>query len=130
MRRLHAFLALSLIATVVGCTPRLDHTANFTVSVNNGGQRIGPLDPVRSAQTLKIDVKTTEGSVDIFVFLNKDKDAAEKESYANGGPHLLADKRKIEAATFEVAIPAAESAVIDIRAATPKEAKGTLKVTN
>ena len=56
--------------------------------------------------------------------------AAEKEIYAKGGANLIAEKRNIESATFEATIPAAESAVIEVKTAGLKKAKVTLKVAN
>jgi len=125
MKRL---LALTVIATGFGCTPKLDHRTTFAVDQSGGKQTI--LDPIRSAQKIKVDIQATGGPIDVFVYLEKNKEAAQKESFAKGGPNLLVDKRKIDAAQFEVAIPAAETTIIDVQASTPKKADVTLKVTN
>jgi hypothetical protein len=124
MKRLLCLAALSL---AIGCNPpRLDLDDTFDVD-GGSAQRILP--PVRQAQKVKIDVKAST-PVDVFVYLEKNKDAAQKEIFnPKGGANLLADKRKIDAVQFEVSIPPAESTVIDIMPGL-KKAKVTLKATN
>jgi hypothetical protein len=124
MKRLFCLAAL---ACAIGCTPRLDLNETIPIAPGSAQQRILPA--VRQAQKIKIDVQATGSPVDVFVYLEKNKDAAQKEIYANGGPNLLAAKKKIDSAQFEVSIPPAESTVIDIMPGL-KKATVVLKATN
>ena len=123
MKRL---LCLAALTFAVGCTPKLELNESIEVEPGQAKQRILPA--VKQAQTVKIDIKSNT-PVDVFVYLEKNRDAAHKEIYAKGGPNLLADKRKISETQFEVSIPPAESTVIDIMSGL-KKANVTLKATN
>ncbi|HEX3313880.1 MAG TPA: hypothetical protein VHR72_03260 [Gemmataceae bacterium] len=125
MKRLFCLVALT---SALGCGPKLDQTWTFDIDSSKNEMKI--LDPIRTAQKIKVDVHATGGPIDVSVFLEKNRNAAEKEIYAKGGSNLLADKREIESATFDVSVPAAESAVIEVKASSLKKAKVTLKVTN
>ena len=129
MKRLFCLVALaSALTSSLGCGPKLDEKWTFELESFKNEQKI--LDPIRSPQKIKVDVHATGGPIDIYVFLEKNKVAAEKEADAKGGPNLIVDKRKIDSATFETMIPAMEAAVIEVKASSLKKAKVTLKVTN
>jgi hypothetical protein len=121
-------LCLVALASVMGCAPRLNVDKTLEVDTSSNPQTI--LEAIRTAQKIKVDVHATGGPIDIFVFLEKNKVAADKEINTKGGPSLIVDKRKIDSATFETTIPAMESAVIELRASTLKKATVNLKVTN
>jgi hypothetical protein len=122
------FLCLVALASAIGCTPKLNEHFDFEVGLDSNPLKIVPA--IRTAQTVKVDVHATGGPIDVFVYFEKNKEAAGKESYAKGGPNLIADKRSIESATFEVPVPAGETTIVDVRAATLKKAKVSLNLTN
>jgi hypothetical protein len=125
MKRLLCLLAL---ASAIGCTPKLDYHDSFVVDLSKNPSRI--FDAVRADQKVKIDVQAAGGPVDVYVFLEKNQAAVEAEMLGKKGSSWIAEKKKVDSATFDVTIPAKESWMVEVIASTPKKANVTLKVTN
>lgn len=87
-----------------------------------------PLDAYKKEQKITITVSATN-PVDVFVYLDKDKDAAEAAINAKKDDKLLAVSRMLKDGKLEAPIPANSPATIMIAPA-GKSAKVTYKVTN
>ena len=88
------------------------------------------VDPIKSAQTIKVTA-TADAPVGVYVFLKKDRDAAEKEALAKKYTGVtLAKEEKNESINLQAAIPANEAAMVMVANATAKKANVKLKITN
>ena len=81
MKRL---LCLVALASAIGCgPPKLDYHDTFPV--DSSKNLVREFDAVRQDQKVKIDVQATGAPVDFYVFLEKNRIAANKEIYGQEG---------------------------------------------
>jgi len=128
MRRWIAGVAFLLMATVAGCKTKLDMNSLFDVP---GEGRAFKVDAIKSDQTIKVSGTATGAPVNVFIYLNKNEAAADKEIMAmKYTPIILNHQDKTESFDLEAFIPANETAVVRINRATSKSAKVNLKINN
>jgi hypothetical protein len=125
MRRI---LPACLLALLVGCgPPKLNHEKDF--DVDYGGQTFNMV-PAKVEQTIMVDAVATGNTIDVFVFLAKDKAAVDKGLLTNKIEGVIASKDKQQTAFLEAKIPPNENWTVMVRASTPKSANVKLKIKN
>jgi hypothetical protein len=102
-----------------------------TIEVPFAGEDRQEIDGFRSQQKINVTATVAAGGpVDVFVYLKKDEDEAEKAIFAKKDDHLLAFKRSVaDEAKLEATIPANSPAVIYV-GNIGKKATVKLKITN
>ena len=124
MPRRNLILAI-LLAVVCGCTPRLNDEKTLTDVDFNGKDLIVP--SIRKERKVNIVAAASGSKVDVYVFLEANKDAAEKEILNKKfGANVLAHQLSVESATLNPTIPAGQNAIVRVAASGLK--KATVKV--
>ena len=124
MPRRNLILAI-LLVVVCGCTPRLNDEKTLTDVDFNGKDLIVP--SIRKERKVNIVAAASGSKVDVYVFLEANKDAAEKEILNKKfGANVLAHQLSVESATLSPTIPAGQNAIVRVAASGLK--KATVKV--
>ena len=120
-------IALLVVGSVAGCT-KLDTTSSFDVPM--GGYSV-TVDPIKSQQNIKVTGTATGASVNVYLYLNKNRTDAQKEILAKKlvSPFILAKVETTDEFNLEATIPANESAVVEVTRVN-KAAKVNLHITN
>src|SRR5262245_19263748 len=109
-----AFLCPVVVAllVVVGCgKPKLDQSYDSEVSFSGTEYTI---DPIKSEQKIKVN-GTATAPVDVFIYLQKNKDAADKEIVSRKySAIILAKQEKTPGIALEATIPANEAAIVRV----------------
>jgi hypothetical protein len=87
---------------------------------------------IAKEQVIKVSAKAASGTFNLFVFLEKDLDAAETSILRNKPDETKVLKHQLKTAEAELqaTIPANETAVIYLLCADAKKAEVKLKITN
>lgn len=122
--------SMVMMVVLVGCGgPKLNFEKLWEVD-NNGS--VIELDPIKSEQKIKVSATATGGKIDVYVFLAKNRDQAEKEILGKKltGGAVLASAENTDSANLIATIPANQSGAVMVKATTLKKASTTLKITN
>ena len=118
-----------LLILATGCRTKLDSESVVQVDPLNAQLRM--IDPIASAQKVNVSAKANSGQFNIYIFLEKDKTAVEKEIERNKVPaSLLGHKLKTTEADLQAQIPAKETAVVMLTSGDGKAASVRLKIGN
>jgi hypothetical protein len=119
-----------LVGSISGCgKPRLEVPASFEVGpVGN----VFTVDPTSREQNIQVTGSATGAPVNTFIYLDKNKTAAQNEIFSKKfATAILAKQDNTETIGLEATIPANETAVVHVtRAAINKVAHVELKITN
>lgn len=125
--RLWMSVALVMVMAASGCKAKLDMESAFDVPPEG---RIFKVDPIKKEQTIKVTGTATGAPANVFIYLDKNEAAAEKEIMSlKYTPIILAKQEKTEAINVEATIPANETAVVRVTRVM-KAAQVKLKITN
>ena len=115
------------MALVAGCT-KLDTESMFDVPPEG---KIFTVDPIKSQQTVKAEGTATGGPVNVYLYLERNKAAAQKDILAQKlvSPFIMARVETTGDFNLEATIPANETAVVEVTRA-GKPAKVKLHITN
>src|SRR5262245_20143773 len=131
MRRQWGGIGLLALALVLpGCTRTvLNYDKSF--KIDPGGEQTATAEAVNKDQKIKVDVSATGSKVDVYVFLEKDKDIAQEaiKGRRTGSP-LLASAQDKEGAVLEAAVPAGNAAIVMVKNTSGKSAEVRIKMTN
>ena len=119
-----------LLVFLAGCgSPKLNFEKLW--EADNAGTVI-ELDPVKADQKITATATATGGKIDVYIFLAKNRDRAEKELLAKKltGGSILASSEGTDSATLQATIPARESGAVMVRSSTLKKVSTKLKITN
>lgn len=114
MRRMNMVAFAILTWTCLGCgKPNLEHKSKFKLV--EGETKTLDLDPIKQEQVIKVIGSTSGGPVSVYIYLEKDKQAAEREIF-NRKPAaaVLAKQEKTETIDLEASIPANEKAYVRV----------------
>jgi hypothetical protein len=116
-----------LLALLAGCT-KLDTESMFDVPLEG---KIFTVDSIKSQQTVKAEGTATGGPVNVYLYLDKNKAAAQKDILAKKlvSPFIMSKVEGAETFSVEATIPANETAVVEVTRA-GKPAKVKLHITN
>jgi hypothetical protein len=127
MPRVCARLAVLALLVLAGCRTSLSVDKQFE---NPPDGTFIEVDPIKSAQTIKVTA-TADAPVGVYVFLKKDRDAAEAEALAKKYTGItIAKEEKGENIALQATIPANEAAIVMVSNATAKRANVKLKIKN
>lgn len=126
MKKMAPFFLLLVVAA--GCRTKLNEEKVVTVDATPRGLTI---DPIKSAQTVKVSATATSGTINVYFFLAKDQAELENENFGGkAAGKLLGSKLKVTQADLSATVPANEAAVVLAASADGKKAEVKLKVTN
>ena len=128
MKRLVPLVLLLLMAT--GCRARLNSESNVKVDLMD--KHSTTVDPISREQKINVTATPTKGQYSIYLFLEKDKAAVEKEIDQNKEPAKALDKalKTDKTANLSAQIPANERAVVLIMSGDGQKVEVKLKITN
>jgi hypothetical protein len=127
MRRVGSLVAI-LVFGVAGCSPKLNMEKSFEAST--AGDTF-TLSPIRREQKVKVTATATGGKIDVYVYLDKNKAAAEKDILSKKlGSNLLASQENADTVNLNATVPGGEEAVVRVNAASLKKTNVALKITN
>lgn len=122
-------IPLILLFVLLGCRTRLNDET--TVTVDSAEQKYRIIEAITSPQTVKVHAKPDNGQINVYFFLEKDRDEVEKEiERGKQSPKLLAHKLKTAEADLQATVPAKESAMVLIQTADTKKHDVKVKITN
>ena len=128
MRKAGIIASFILMVCAAGCGTKLDITKSFEVPA--GGDHILTVEKIKQEQTIKITGTATGAPVDVFVYLDSNKEKARKEILNRKSEQFILKKQeKAEAIDLAVLIPANEEAVVFVES-TGKKANVQLTITN
>ncbi len=125
-----AVRALTLVLLgIVGCgKAKLDMESLFEVPVEGKSFKV---DPIKSEQNIQVTGTATQAPVNVYVYLDKNEAAVEKEIMTlKTTANVLAKQEKTEAISLTATIPANETAVVRVTRGGGKAARVQLKITN
>jgi hypothetical protein len=126
MKKACVFLLLVL---AVGCRTKLNE--EMVVNVGGGESQYRMVDPIAKEQKVNVSAKAIGGTFSIYVFLEKDKEEAQKGIDLNKvGDKVLANKQKTADAELQVTIPANQKATVLLTSGDGKKAEVKLKISN
>ncbi len=127
MKRLALGVALLILAGCMRTTLNVEE--EFVVPADG---KFKVIDAIKSEQTIKVNATSTEGPFSVFVFLEKNRDAAEGEANQKKfSDKTIAHKQGVESVeNLEARIPANESAIVMVWRSSAKASKVKLKITN
>ncbi len=116
-----------LLALLAGCT-KLDTESMFDVPPEG---KIFTVDAIKSQQNVKATGTATGGPVNVYLYLDKNKAAAQRDIAAKKlvSPVIMSKVEGTDTFSVEATIPANETAVVEITRA-GKAAKVKLHITN
>ena len=122
-----AFVALALM--LAGCRTVLNYETSY--KLDPGDERDSKVDAIGKDQKIKVEVSATGGSVDVYVYLEKDKDAVQPAiRFKKASDAILAKAHDTQSATLEATIPAGNAAVVLVRNSSKTAAEVKVKLTN
>jgi hypothetical protein len=127
MHRLVVGVALLML---VGCgRTTLNVEEEFVVPIDG---KFKLVDAIKKEQTIKVNATSTEGPFSVFIYLEKNRDAAEAEATKKQfTDKTIAYKQGVESVeNLEARIPANEAAVVMVWRSSAKASKVKLKITN
>lgn len=126
MRNSLKLLGLSLLL-LAGCT-KLDTESSFEVPLDGKSFLV---EPIKSQQSVKASGTATGAPVNVYLYLEKNKAAAQKDILAKKlvSPFVMAKSEGAETFSVEATIPAGETAVVEVTRA-GKKANVKLHITN
>jgi hypothetical protein len=130
MRPWVPLIALMLVGWVSGCgKPRLEAVSSFEVGPVG---HLVTVDPISREQNIQITGTATGAPVNAYIYLEKNKTAAQNEILSKRFATAILEKQDdTQTINLEAKIPANESAVVHItRATINKPATVQLKITN
>ena len=128
MARRNLFLGI-LLAAACGCMPKLNAEGTLTDVDFNGKEIIIPA--IKKEQKVSVSATAAGGKIDVFVFLEANKDAAEKEIIQKRiGASVLAHELGKETVMMSATIPAGQSAIVKFAASAVKKANVSYRLTN
>jgi hypothetical protein len=131
MRFVTTSAACFLLAFVSGCgRTRLDMSSSIDVPMEGKGFIV---DAAKNQQTVKVTGTASGAPVSVFIYLEKNKDAAEKDILANKlvSQFIPTSVQKTEGEfSLETTVPADEKAVVQVYRASAKTAKVQIHITN
>jgi hypothetical protein len=102
---LRGFLLAAVLAVLPGCGQRLNYET--TVHLSDGDVQLVLVDPPRSEQNVTVTATSSSSPVDVYLVLDKDKEAAKQTLLDRRKPAaVLAGVAKTRDATLEATIPA------------------------
>ena len=117
-----------VLAAAGGCSPKLDLQKSFDATINGEDFTLGA---TRREQKIKVSAAATGGKIDVYIFLEKNKEAATKDILAKKtSANVLAKEEKADSVNLTATIPAGEEAVVRVTASSLKQTKVSLKITN
>jgi hypothetical protein len=119
----------SLIFILIGgCAPKLNlEKKSFDLDING---TTFELQAVKSEQKINVVASATGGPIDVYVFLAKNKSAAERDIMAKRLGGLIASEEGKESVTLQATIPANEEALVMVKASTLKKTTASVKINN
>ena len=128
MRKLLPFVLLLMLN--FGCHTKLNQES--TVSLTNIEAKHFLIKPISKEQVINVSAKSTEGTFNVFVFLEKDKNEAVAaiEKTKLDDSKVLNHKLKTPEAELQATIPANETAIVYLVSADGKKAEVKLKISN
>jgi hypothetical protein len=126
--KLVGFIALAL--AMPACRTVLNADKSF--DLGPGEKNTLTIDAASKEQRIKVEVTSTAAPVNVYVFLEKDQQAAETDIRAKKqSSKVLASQEKTEGVTLEPTIPAGNPTVVLVTSASSsKTAKVRVKITN
>jgi hypothetical protein len=121
---------LALVVLAAGCgKPRLNESASFDVET---GGKLLTVEPTKWEQEIQVKGSATGAQVNVYIYLEKNKAAAQNEIYGKkGGTAVLVKQENTDNIDLRAAIPANEAAVINVmRAVINQKPKVQLTITN
>jgi hypothetical protein len=121
---------LVLMGCVSGCgKPKLEVDSKFDLSTDFS--HTSTLEPIKSEQQIQVNGTATGGSVDVFIYLEKNKTKAQTEiATRKFTPVILEKQLNADAISLVAIIPANEGAVVQVNRIGNKGASVQLKITN
>ena len=130
LRKVMLVLGPALAFFVAACNPVLLNQES-TFEVTPGQTYELRVDPVSRAQKIKIQATATGGPINVYVYSEKDAEAARKLIRSrNLGSPVLGYHEKTENASVEADVPANLTAVIMFELASAKKVTVNAKITN
>ncbi len=114
MRTRNIWVIALVTLTGLGCgKPNLDYKSKFALEA--GEAKTLDLDPVKQEQVIKVTGSTTGGPVSVYVYLAKNRPAAERQIVGKKpGDAILAKQDKTDAIDVAASIPANEGACVRV----------------
>jgi len=129
--RLLVFALLVLpLAGLAGCR-RGSFSYEKTVTVEGGDAfQAQTVDPPARDQKVTVTIKSATALVNVYLVLEKDREAAEESlRYERAPANVLDKKEKVQEATLEATVPANTSYTVLLSPAVGKTAKVELRIT-
>ncbi len=127
---MNRLVVCALLLVLAGCSrTTLNLEESFKVPIDG---KFKVIEAIKSEQTIKVNATSTDGPFSVFVFLEKNRDAAEAEATAKKfTDKTIAHKTGVESVeNLEARIPANESAIVMVWRSSAKASKVKLKITN
>ena len=128
MRNLTMCIGVFLLGMACGCGKTLDQDASFDVPMEG---KFLTVEPITTEQNVKVTGTATGAPVNVYLYLEKNRQAAEKDILAKKlvSPVIPAKVEKAETFTLTATIPANETAVVQVTRA-GMAAKVQLRISN
>ncbi len=121
-----ALLVLSAVG-LAGCRRSFSHEKTLTVEA--GAYQEQTVDPPTREQKVTVTVSAATAPVNVYLVLEKDRQAAEDSLRLEKAPaSVLEKKENVQEATLEATVPANTSYTVLLTTAAGKTAKVTLKI--
>ena len=124
MRRMCLLGLVVPLVLAAGCGTKLN--MEYTAELPTEG-KLYVVDALKSEQKIKVNVKA-ESPVDVFVYLDKDRDKVEGTLLGKASPLVLAQQKGASEVSIEATIPANEKAIVHV--VPGKKGMVTTKITN
>ena len=125
MRRLLPGLMLAML---VGCSPRLNIEKKL-IELSTDGVTFD-LQPVKAEQKIYVDATATGGNIDVYIYLTKNKAAAEKDIFAKKNDNLLERAEDKESVSLQATIPGNEEASVWVKATKLNKPTASVEIRN
>lgn len=100
-----------LVLVVAGCEAKLRDTRSFEIKPTDTGKEYR-IDPKAGERPLKVTATAEGGTIDVYVYLSKDRDAAEQNILAKKDEFILAKAVDVKEADLTATIPPNEEATV------------------
>jgi hypothetical protein len=119
----------ALVLAVPGCK-RTVLNQQQDVELAAGQEKDLEIDAIKKEQTVKVDFKSDGSPVSVYVYLEKDKDTAQRSMRTKKSDAVLGSAVDKEADVVTATVPADNVTIITIRNNSTKAAKVSVKMTN